>query len=387
MTFPIRLTKQDNNSFDASVTYQYPYHLQIFAKEGSAGEKTEEATTKKLQDARLEGQVARSKELTTASGLITLFLVLKIFLGYIGNQLMLSLYGTYQNIDKISRDGINVAAFNLLFRESISSILLICLPVFAAAMVVAVIVNLFQVKWKLSGKAMKPKFNKINPISGFKKIVSKDKIVELIISLIKIAAIFWISYDTLKNQWSILLLLYDINLDQAIVIIGNMVIDLGLKISIIFLIVGFADYIYQKFKFKKDMRMTKQEVKDEYKSTEGDPQVKNKIKAKMREVSRKRMMQELPKADVVITNPTHLAAAIKYDKEVSDAPILVAKGADHLAQKIKEIAKENQIEIVENKPLARMLYYNVDIGAEIPSELYQMTAEVLAYVYGLKNKS
>ena len=132
--------------------------------------------------------------------------------------------------------------------------------------------------------------------------------------------------------------------------------------------------------------MTKQEIKDEFKNSEGDPQIKGKIRAKMREVSQRRMMQALPTADVVITNPTHLAAAIKYDKTVGEAPILVAKGADLLAQKIKEVAKENKIEIVENKPLARMLYYNVELGAEIPPELYQMTAEVLAYVYGLKNK-
>jgi flagellar biosynthetic protein FlhB len=173
-------------------------------------------------------------------------------------------------------------------------------------------------------------------------------------------------------------------LEQAILLIGDLVLDLGLRISMIFLVIGFADLLYQKMKFKKDMRMTKQEVKDEFKNSEGDPLIKNKIRAKMREVSQRRMMQALPTADVVITNPTHLAAAIKYDKATSEAPILIAKGADILAQKIKEVAKENKIEIVENKPLARMLYYNVELGAEIPPELYQMTAEVLAYVYGLK---
>jgi len=154
----------------------------------------------------------------------------------------------------------------------------------------------------------------------------------------------------------------------------------------VFLAVGIADYMYQKFKFKKDMRMTKQEVKEEFKQSEGDPQVKRRIRSKMMEVSQRRMMQQVPQADVVITNPTHLAAAIKYDKEKAEAPILLAKGADYLAQKIKEIARENNVEIVENKPLARMLYYNVEVGAEIPPELYQMTAEVLAYVYKLKGK-
>ena len=193
------------------------------------------------------------------------------------------------------------------------------------------------------------------------------------------------AYSDLTEAAETIGILYDLSLTQAIVYIGDFVIGLGIKLSAIYLIVGLADYIYQKLKFKKDLMMSKQEVKDEYKQQEGDPQVKGKIKSKMREVSQRRMMQKLPEADVVITNPTHFACAIKYDKEVSEAPVLIAKGADYLAQKIKEAAKENSIPIVENKPLARMLYYNVDLDSEIPRELYQMTAEVLAYVYKLKN--
>jgi flagellar biosynthetic protein FlhB len=170
----------------------------------------------------------------------------------------------------------------------------------------------------------------------------------------------------------------------VIALIGGIVIDLGIKISLLFLIIGFADFFYQKMKFKKEMRMSKQEIKDEFKQSEGDPQVKGMIKQRMRAASQRRMMQRLSEADVVITNPTHFACALKYEKDVATAPLLVAKGADYLASKIKEIAKENKIPIVENKPLARMLYYNVDLETEIPEELYQMAAEVLAYVYGLK---
>ncbi len=210
--------------------------------------------------------------------------------------------------------------------------------------------------------------------------------IELIKELFKIGAIAFLAYDTLKDNYDFIFILYDLSLEQAIQLIGNIVIDLGIDISLVFLIFGLADYMYQKFKFKNDMKMTKQEIKDEYKQSEGDPHIKGKIKAKMREVSQRRMMQQLPQADVIITNPTHFAAAIKYDKEVAEAPILLAKGADYVAFKIREVAKEHKIEIVENKPLARMLYYNVEIGQEIPAELYQMTAEVLAYVYGLKNK-
>jgi flagellar biosynthetic protein FlhB len=150
------------------------------------------------------------------------------------------------------------------------------------------------------------------------------------------------------------------------------------------MIVAAIDYFYQKHKFKDDMKMTKQEIKDEYKNSEGNPQIKGKIRSKMQEASRRRMMQSLPNADVVITNPTHFAVAIKYDAEISSAPIVIAKGQDYLAQRIKDSAKENHINIVENKPLARMLYYNVDVGKEVPAELYQAVAEVLAYVYGLK---
>ena len=158
-----------------------------------------------------------------------------------------------------------------------------------------------------------------------------------------------------------------------------------LKISLVYLVIGVADFAYQKHKFHEEMKMTKQEVKDEYKNTEGNPEIKGRQRQRMQEASRRRMMQDVPKADVIITNPTHLSVALKYDPNESKAPVVLAKGEDHLALKIREVAKENHIEIVENKPLARMLYANVDIGQEIPPELYQAVAEVLALVYDMKN--
>lgn len=364
-------------------SYRLPYNLQYFA---DGPDKTEEPTAKKLSDARLEGQVAKSNELTSASGLAVLFISLKLFAGYIGNQFINTYIKSFKNIEKYAGGEFSIANISALLGDAILNILKICLPIFIFAFLVATVVVLFQVKWKISLKTMKPKFSKINPISGFKKIFSKDKIVQIIIEVIKIIVISYIAYNTLKDEWAMLFQLYDMKLEQAILLIGNLVINLGLKISIIFLVIGFGDLIYQKLKFRKDMRMSKQEVKDEFKNSDGDPQIKGKIKQRMREASMRRMMQNLPKADVIITNPTHLAAAIQYDKESSEAPVLLAKGADHLAEKIKGIARENNIEIVENKPLARMLYYNVEVGEEIPAELYQMTAEVLAYVYGLKNK-
>lgn len=364
-------------------SYRLPYHLQFFAE---GADKTEDATSKKLSDARKEGQVAKSKELITSSGLATFFVIIKVFIPYIGDSFIKNFYKIFGNINKLASEEFSIAIASDLMMDTILTILIICLPIFITTVVVSFVVVLIQVKWKISGKTLKPKFSNMNPINGFKKLLSKDKIIELIIELVKIVIISYLAYNTLKDEWQLLFILYDMKLEQAILLVGDLVIDLGLRISLIFLVIGFADLVYQKMKFKKDMRMSKQEVKDEFKNSEGDPLIKSKIRAKMREVSQRRMMQALPTADVVITNPTHLAAAIKYDKTAGEAPILIAKGADYLAQKIKEVAKENKIEIVENKPLARMLYYNVELGAEIPPELYQMTAEVLAYVYGLKNK-
>ena len=364
--------------------YIVPFNLQFFADEGGA-DKTEEATPKKLQDARKEGQVARSQELSTAVMLLAFFVAVKVFVGFIGTRFLGCFQEIYQAIDVYAVDEFGPAMGGAFMRDGLIDILWICLPVFVVAVVVAFVVTIAQVKWQVTAKPLQPKLSKFNPIKGFQRIFSKDKIFELIKDVVKIALIFYVAYSDLTEAAGAVVALYDFSLEQAIVYVGDFVINLGIKLSAIYLIVGFADFIYQKIKFKKDLMMSKQEVKDEYKQQEGDPQVKGKIKSKMREVSQRRMMQKLPEADVVITNPTHFACAIQYDKEVSEAPVLVAKGADYLAQKIKDAAKENNIPIVENKPLARMLYYNVDLDSEIPRELYQMTAEVLAYVYKLKN--
>ncbi len=364
----------------------YSMNLQFFADSGGGGEKTEDATTKRLQDARKEGQVARSQELITAAMLLALFLAIKLFVGFIGNRLLLTFYESYSYIGIYATDLATINIGGAIIQNAMVNILLMLLPVFVFAMVPAIAMNVFQVKWKVTGKPLQPKFNRMNPISGFKKILSKDKLFELIKSIAKIGIIFYLAYTTLKGEVDKLAILYELGLLQAVSLIGNLVIDMGIKISAFYFIMGLADYIYQKLKFKKDMKMSKQEVKDEYKQQEGDPQIKGRIKSKMREASMRRMMQSMPDADVVITNPTHFACAIRYDKEKAAAPVLTAKGADYLAQKIKEAAKEYNVPIVENKPLARMLYYNVDLDSEIPPELYQMTAEVLAYVYQLKNQ-
>ena len=365
----------------------FEYNLQFFAKEGPGGEKTEPATEKKLSDARKEGQVAKSKELGQAMSLLALFIILKIFGGTLGKNFLGTFYSNYSRMKEMTTlvgGEISVKDFCRLLNSNITRMALMVAPVFGAAFVIAVIVDIFQVKWKPTAKPLQPKFSKINPISGFKRIFSKEKLVELLKSLIKIALLGYMAYSTLKDELGLLFVLFDMDLISAIQAIGSIAINLGIKISAFYIVIGFADYGYQKWKFAEDMKMTKQEVKDEWKNAEGDPAVKGKQKQRMQEASRRRMMQAVPSADVVITNPTHFAVAIKYDVEVFDAPYIVAKGEDFLAARIKDRAREAGVDIVENKPLARMLYYNVDLGSPIPPELYQTVAEILAAIYNAR---
>ena len=366
----------------------FEIELQWFAKDGEGGEKTEPATAKKLRDAREEGKVAKSKELTAAFDLIVLFLVLKIFISFVAERLIGAFTYTYTVIPdfvEINAKDVSGQAVGTLITNVLLQILIICVPFFIFGLAITLVISIYQVGWKVTAKPMKPKLDKFNPISGFKRMFSKESLFELLKSILKIALITYIAYTSIKDEADNLFILYEIPLKQAVMLVGEVVLNAGLKISIAYLIIGIADYIYQKYKFSEDMKMTKQEVKDEYKNTEGNPEIKGRQRQKMREVSQRRMMQDVPKADVVITNPTHYAVAIKYDAETARAPIVLAKGEDYLAQKIKEAAKENRVEIVENKPLARMLYANVDIGQEIPPELYQAVAEVLAMVYNMKN--
>lgn len=363
------------------------YDLQFFAKDGPGGEKTEPATAKKLSDARSEGQVCKSRELDQAATLVVLFLMLKIMVSFMGSNFLQIFHDIYNKIPQTvsEREITSVVVMSYLQHAVIASIKLAG-PFFAAGFVVAFLINLVQVKWKVSTKPLKPKPDKFNPINGFKRMFSKDSLFELVKSIAKIALISIIAYTTLRSHVEEIFLLYNITLKQAIAEIGSLVIDVGFRISLIYCIIGAADYLYQRHKFNEDMKMTKQEVRDEMKNTEGDPQIKGKQRQRMQEASRRRMMQDVPKADVVITNPTHYAVALKYDAGTGTAPVLLAKGADLVAQRIKEIAKENHVEIVENKPLARMIYANVEIGREIPPELYQAVAEILAAVYRAQNR-
>ncbi len=364
------------------------YNLQFFAKDGPGGEKTEPATAKKLDDARKEGQVAKSQEIVNSVYLLAIFNVLKFTLGTIGDGLIESFIKNYKLISVYATDAsdINFGTVGGLVSEAFWDILTIIAPILAVSFLVNIVGNVVQVKWKPTFKPMQPKFSKISPAKGLKRLFSKQSLINLLKSVAIVGICIYIVYDEWISNYGIIYKLYDLSLENAIITVGELVLDVAIKISMVYLVIGIVDLIFQKRKFSEDMKMTKQEIKEEYKSTEGNPETKQQIRRRMREASQRRMMQALPEADVVITNPTHFAVALKYDLEVAKAPIVIAKGEDFLAQKIKEIAREHNIEIYENKPLARALYQSAEVGDEVPQELYQAVAEVLAFVYSVKNK-
>ncbi|MBQ7147123.1 MAG: flagellar biosynthesis protein FlhB [Pseudobutyrivibrio sp.] len=366
------------------------YNLQFFAKDGEGGEKTEEPTSKKLSDARKEGKVAKSKEIVNGIALLGFFFSLRLFIGFAGfrfREIFRWIYSIIPDIVKYNGSGITIVTITGIFRNLLSKMIIIMLPFLVVGFFTGFVTNLIQVGWKPTMKPLEPKLNKFNPVSGFKRIFSKQSIVNLLMALAKIFLIFYIAYVNMRDQTNNLFILYDIGLNTALSFIFEIIVDTGIKISIVYIILGFIDYAYQRWKFKDDMKMTKQEVKDEYKNSEGDPQIKGKQKQKMLESSQRRMMKNVPQADVVITNPTHIAVAILYDNTRDEAPRVVAKGEDYLAKRIKDTAKENGVPIVENKPLARALYATVEVDETIPPELYQAVAEILAVVYTERNQA
>ena len=367
-----------------------PYDLQFFAQDGPGGEKTEPASGKKLSDARKKGQVAKSKDLTGSVALLASFILIKFYAETMGSKFLEEFQITSNRIGDLS--GVDPeldrmpAFMRSVLNQGLTDILMIVLPFFAIGLFIAIVVDLFQVKWQPTTEPFKPKPEKFSPASGIKRIFSSRTLIQFLKSVLIIIVCIVVVYNKLKDQLGIVYNLYNITLYQAIEEMGDIITDIGITLAVIYLIVGVADYIFEYFKFRNDMKMTKQEVKDEWKNTEGDPEIKGRQKRRMREASQRRMMAAVPDADVVITNPTHYAVALKYEPNAGRAPVVIAKGEDYLALKIKEVAREHEVEIVENKPLARMIYYNVELDAEIPPELYQAVAEILAFVYKQKNK-
>ncbi|ETI69336.1 flagellar biosynthesis protein FlhB [Neobacillus vireti] len=352
--------------------------LQLFS-----GEKTEKATPHKRRETRKKGQVAKSPEVSSA---LTLLLCFAFFM--VGGK---SLIAGCLNIFRHSYQeyllwDFSIASTQLLFNLLLWDVVKLVAPIFGVVLVAGVIANYLQVGFMFNPESLKMNLGKLNPLQGFKRIFSLKSIVELIKSILKIVLTSSIAGMMIWEQKEELFSIGQKSLWDSSRFIGSLTIKIGIVTACILIILAAADYFYQKFEYEKKIRMSKQDIKDEYKKMEGDPFIKGKRRAKQRELSMNRMMQEVPKADVVITNPTHFAIAIRYDMETMDAPEVIAKGKDHIALKIKEIAKENKIMTVENKPLARALFAAVEIGGQIPEEMFNAVGEILAYVYYQENR-
>lgn len=357
-------------------------NYQLFAAGGD--DKTEKATPKKKSDARKKGQVFQSREMSASLILIIMIVSVNAFGSIIYGEISSYIKKAFTEY-LTNKDAFDTGILAKLFIDGLIVLAKTSLPLLLIAMLSGMLVGYAQVGILFTLESLKPKGDRINPFSGFKRIFSMRSVVELVKSLIKIIIVTCVTYSYLKSKTNEVVALMNNDLPDILAFIGNAAFSVALRICAAMLIVGFLDYLYQRYDYEKSLKMTKQEVKEEYKQMEGNPEIKSKIKQKQRQMSMKRMMQEIPKADVVITNPTHFAVAIKYDTEKASAPFVVAKGQDYIAQRIKQIANENKVQIVENKPLARTLYSTVDIGQPIPPELYQAVAEILAFVYNLKN--
>ncbi|MBB6452908.1 flagellar biosynthetic protein FlhB [Salirhabdus euzebyi] len=353
--------------------------LQFFS-----GEKTEKATTKKRQDSRKKGQVAKSQDVNTAILLFIMFMFF-IFIGGFMQEIFMGLYEktfveyihwdlTEENVEKV-------------LLESTIEITKAIAPVMAVAVIAGFAANYLQIGFLFTTEPLKFDLKKMDPIKGAKKIFSVRAIVELFKSLLKITVIGAVTFAVLWINKDEMMMLSLKDVGHSLSFFAQITVTMGIAASIALLCISVIDYVYQKYDYEKNIRMSKQDIRDEHKNIEGDPLIKSKIKEKQRQMAMRRMMNDVPKADVVITNPTHYSIAIRYSEDKYEAPYVVAKGVDYVAFKIREIAKHHEVMIVENRTLARSLYDKVEIGEIIPEDFYQAVAEVLAYVYRLQNKA
>ncbi len=352
--------------------------LQFFA-----GEKTEKATPQKRREARKKGQVAKSIEVSSSLMLLSFFLFLLVY----GKYFAMNILGLFQDFfSSYLLLDLTESSTQKLFVDVTVLTIQIVLPILAVLFVVGLLANYLQIGFLLTTANLKFDFKKINPLEGAKRIFSMRSLVDLLKNVLKIVLIGWTAYFLLKKDIATFLHLSQMGITQIIEFVFQVIIKIGVSTSVVYAVLGAADFLYQKYDHEKKMKMSLQEIKDEYKKSEGDPKVKGKIKEMQRAMSLNRMISDVPNADVIITNPTHFAIAIAYDPNDSKAPVVLAKGVDFMAQKIKEIGKENGVILTENRALARALYANVEIGQEIPEELFKAVAEILAYVYRLKGK-
>jgi len=357
----------------------YNIDLQLFT-----GEKTEQATPKRKKEAREKGQILQTKEINSAFILLFAFLTLN----FISRYLVENVFSFYANSMEYSTNIdslLTLKNINSYFVNTLFFIIKLSLPILLSSLIVGLMCSYFQVGFLFTTKTLTFKLDRINPISGFKKMLSLKSLVELLKSLFKIILLIYVTSSYLVKQYKNILNVFDLDTIQTVTYLWSIIFNIVIRSSGILLFLAILDYIYKKWEYEKDLKMSKQEIKEEYKQMEGDPLIKSKIKEKQRQISMSRMMQDVPKADVIITNPTHYAIGIAYNNDNDEAPKVIAKGRDLIAQNIKKIGKENDVPIVENKPLAQALYKTVEIGELIPADLYQAVAEVLAYVYNLKN--
>jgi flagellar biosynthetic protein FlhB len=350
--------------------------------EGPGGERTEKATAKKRAKARSEGQVAQSKEISSVMILMTALAVFYYGGSWIFWSLSENIIGVYQNIGTLRFNSVaDASAFSV---EILFQYLAVMMPFLLPLAIIGFIANVMQVGLEFHSEAMELKLSKMNPISGMKRFVSLKSLVELAKSIVKLLFIGSIAYLLVKSDMKKFPILIHQEVGQILVFIARVALKVCFFVCLAMIALAALDYIYQRWQHEQDLKMTKQEVKDEQKLTYGDPKVKARIRGVQLEMARRRMMEAVPEADVVITNPTHLAIALKFDAQEMIAPRVLAKGSGHIAQRIREIAVAHQIPLVEEKPLAQALFKMVEIGDYIPAELYRAVAEVLAYVYRLK---
>ena len=356
-------------------------NLQLFAGDNTTGEKTEKATPRKRQEVRRKGQVAKTNELPSA--LIYLFIFILFYI--LGPYLSKNFLEIYKKIlDQYIVWGVTPSNVRLLFLELLIDLIWVMLPIFIVAIVAGFAGNLVQIGFLFTGEPLKIKLDRLNPIAGAKRIFSKKALVELVKSILKIILVGYVAFSVLWSEKATLLSLFHYHLSEILAFTGKLILEIGLKTSVVLIILALFDYLYQRYDYEKNIKMSKQDIKDEYKKSEGDPLIKSKIKERQRQMAMNRMMHAVPEADVIITNPSHFAVAISYKPKEMEAPKVVAKGMDYIALKIKETAKKHDIATIENKWLARTLYHQVEIGDSIPEDLYQAVAEVLAYVYKIK---
>ncbi len=344
-----------------------------------AQDKTEQPTAKRREDAKDKGQVAKSQELNAVAVLISAILAFKAsssFFGHVLNNFMITTYHESSNMQLTVQ---SLPGQMIGFMKVFAALVL---PVMGFILIAAVVSNVAQIKFIIAKKAINPDFKKINPLSGLKNMFSSRSLVELVKGILKILILAVISYYVLNKYRYEFLILPHRTVGEIVSFLGQVIYDLSFKVILALLVMAFADFGYQRYKHEKSLKMSKEEVKEETKQYEGDPHVKSKIRSKQKEVAFRRMMQEVPEATVVVTNPTHLAIALKYEPTSNmDAPKVVAKGKLKVAERIKRIAHDNGVPVVENKPLARSLYEICEIGMEIPVEFYQAVAEILSQIY------